>query len=72
MPHTPDNLELDGDAFYGVCHDDDDGTPYVDLHIDTIPQVPGDADFSENPEALRQAAAWLLRAAAWLERRQGR
>lgn len=73
MNAPPDRIELDADTFYGVCRDEGDGEPpYVDVRIDTIPQCDGDADFSENPVALRMAAAWLVAAADWLEKRQGR
>lgn len=46
--------------------------PYVDVRIDTIPEAPDDPDYSESPELLRKAAAWLVRAAEWLEQEQAK
>lgn len=70
---TPERLELDDEQFVMSCIDDgDEFHPYVDVRIDTIPERDGDPDFSESPELLRKAAAWLVRAADWLEKRQGR
>lgn len=55
------------------CIEDDEdnlvGSPYVDGRIDlVIPSV--DGDLSEQPEAIRKVASWLMNAADWLERRQ--
>lgn len=46
--------------------------PYVDVRIDTIPETTGDPDYSERPELLRKAAAWLVKAAEWLEQEQAK
>jgi hypothetical protein len=42
------------------------------VRIDTIPQESDDADYSERPELLRKAAAWLVKAAEWLEQEQAK
>ncbi len=68
---TPDRLTLDDEQFNLQCIDDGpEFQPYVDVRIDTIPPSDGDPDYSEEPEFLRRAAAWLVKAADWLERRQ--
>lgn len=67
----PEPLKLDDEQFNLQCIDDfDEFKPYVDVRLDTIPLCDGDPDFSESPEMLRKAAAWLVKAAEWLERRQ--
>lgn len=66
----PGPLMIDQDAFHLECIDDT-GEPYVDVRIDTIPHRQDDPDYSESPETLRRAAKWLLKAADWLEGRQG-
>ena len=67
----PDRLSLDLDQFNLQCIDDGpEFHPYVDVRLDTIPAIDGDPDYSESPELLRKAAAWLVGAADWLERRQ--
>jgi hypothetical protein len=76
----PEPLILDEDTFHLVCRDEaggitplgDDLPAYVDVRLDTVPPTEDDTDFSENPTALRKAAAWLVAAADWLERKQGR
>jgi hypothetical protein len=69
----PADLRVDDDVFAMRCIDDGDGmAPYVDVRFDTIPPCDGDPDYSENPDILRRAAAWLVKAADWLEKRQGR
>lgn len=65
----PEPLLIDLDCFAMSCVDDCDQT-YVDVRIDTIPFLEDDPDYSENPGALRKAAAWLVKAAEWLEREQ--
>lgn len=72
---TPERLLVDQEKWSCQCIDDwmdpeDESTPYVDVRIDTIPLRDGDPDFSENPDLLRKTAAWLVRAAEWLEKRQ--
>lgn len=68
---TPEPLLVDHDQFNLQCIDDGDDTqPYVDVRLDTIPPMDDDPDYSEDPAVLRRAAAWLVRAAEWLERRQ--
>lgn len=72
---VPDRLLVDEDQWSCQCIDDwidadDESTPYVDVRIDTVPLRDGDADYSENAELLRKTAAWLVRAAEWLEKRQ--
>ena len=72
----PEALMVDEDQFCLRCVDDymidesDEYHPYVDVRIDTIPPHEGDLDFSERPDLLRQTAAWLVKAADWLEKRQ--
>lgn len=66
----PGPLIIDEEAFNLECIDDN-GEPYVDVRIDTIPRRQDDPDLSESPETLRRAAQWLLKAAEWLEGRQG-
>jgi len=68
---TLEPLNLDDEQFNMQCIDDGpEFHPYVDVRLDTIPPCEGDPDFSESPETLRKAAAWLVKAAEWLERRQ--
>jgi len=55
-----------------ICRDEEDSTPYVDVQFDTLPPCEDDPDYSENPEALRRVAAWLEKAADWLEWRQAK
>ena len=50
--------------------DDDEFVPYADVRIDTIPARDGDPDYSDRPDLLRQAAAWLVRTAEWLDRQR--
>lgn len=70
---TPKPLILDEDTFHLVCRDEEGGLPaYVDVRLDTVPPTDDDPDYSENPAELRKAAAWLVAAADWLERKQGR
>lgn len=66
----PADLVIDADAISLSC--EDEFVPYVDLRIDTIPACDGDPDYSEDPDILRKMAAWMVRAADWLEKRQGR
>lgn len=67
----PTDLVIDIDAIALSCIDEGRG-PYVDLRIDTIPACDGDPDYSEDPDVLRKMAAWMVSAADWLEKRQGR
>lgn len=67
---APADLVIDVDAISLSC--EDELVPYVDLRIDTIPACEGDPDYSEDPDILRKMAAWMVRAADWLEKRQGR
>lgn len=67
---APAPLRVDDDQFNLQCIADEGVAPYVDVRLDTIPPLEGDPDYSENPEVLRRAAAWLVKAAEWLERRQ--
>ena len=70
---TPSPLVIDDDQFNLACiHDGPEFDPYVDVRLDTIPPRDGDPDYSESPELLRRAAAWLVKAADWLEKAQGR
>lgn len=72
----PQPIVIDANQFVMRCMDDymiDDGDsykPYVDVRIDTIPETDTDPDFSEKPDLLRKAAAWLMSAADWLEAAQ--
>lgn len=73
----PEPLCVDYDRFHlrvidDRLDDDDEFVPYVDIRIDTIPARDGDPDYSERADLLRQAAAWLVRTAEWLERQQNR
>ena len=74
--NPPEALVVDEDQFVMRCIDDymidesDEYHPYVDVRIDTIPPRTGDLDFSERPDLLRQTAAWLVKAADWLEKKQ--
>lgn len=71
--NPPQRLEIDDEQFVMSCIDDGpDIQPYVDVRLDTIPPREGDPDYSESPDLLRTAAAWLVKAADWLEERQGR
>lgn len=68
---TPDPMLVDDEQFNLRCIDDGPELhPYVDVRLDTIPPRDGDPDYSENPAVLRKAAAWLVKAAEWLEGRQ--
>lgn len=67
----PAPIDIDDERFSLTCRDEDHSTPYVDVMFDTLPPCEGDPDYSENPEALRRVAAWLEKAADWLEERQG-
>lgn len=67
----PTDFSVDDEQFAMSCVDELT-TPYVDVRIDTIPHEADDADFSERPELLRKAAAWLVRAAEWLEQEQAK
>lgn len=68
---TPEPLLMDDEQFHLRCiGDGPEFQPYVDVRLDTIPPMDGDPDYSEDPAVLRRAAAWLVRAAEWLERRQ--
>lgn len=70
----PTAIRIDDDVFNLVCYDDEEfhARPYVDVRLDTVPPTDDDPDYSENPDALRKVAAWLVAAADWLEQRQGR
>ncbi len=72
----PEPFCVDEDKFH-LCviddrldDDDDDFVPYADIRIDTIPARDGDPDYSERIDLLRQAAAWMVRAAEWLEKQR--
>lgn len=52
--------------------DDDEFVPYADVRIDTIPLRDGDPDYSERADLLRKAAAWMVKAAEWMDRQQTR
>lgn len=67
---APAALVIDEDQFCLQCIEDECTRPYVDLRIDTIPPREGDLDFSERVDLLRQTAAWLVKAADWLEKKQ--
>jgi hypothetical protein len=67
----PPEFRVDDEQFVMECIDELTA-PYVDVRIDTIPQESDDADYSERPELLRKAAAWLVRAAEWLEQEQAK
>jgi len=69
--NAPDPIDIDDERFAMICRDEDDAAPYVDCQFDSIPPWDGDPDYSENPETLRRVAAWLEKAADWLEERQG-
>jgi hypothetical protein len=69
--NAPDPIDIDDERFAMICRDEEDSPPYVDVQFDTLPPCEDDPDYSENPEALRRAAAWLEKAADWLEWRQG-
>lgn len=70
--NPPERLTIDIDNFTLSCIEDEDGVgAYVDVVIDTIPLTDDDPDYSERPDLLRKAAAWLERAADWLEEMQG-
>lgn len=68
----PDPIDIDGELFALVCRDEEGSAPYVDVRLDTLPPHEDDPDYSENADALRRVAAWLVKAADWLEWRQGR
>jgi hypothetical protein len=71
----PKSLRIDDDLFHMRCWTVGkaaSGSPYVDVKFDTIPPTDDDPDYSENPDILRKAAAWLVKAADWLEKEQGR
>jgi hypothetical protein len=67
--NPPDPIEID-DRLQFRCVDDGP-EPYVDVCFDSLPPTEDDPDYSEEPELLRRAAAWLVAAADWLEGRQG-
>jgi len=69
---APAPIDIDDERFAMICRDEDHSTPYVDVMFDTLPPCEGDPDYSENPETLRRVAAWLEKAADWLEKRQGK
>jgi hypothetical protein len=66
----PPPIDIDDERFAMICRDEEDSTPYVDCQFDSLPPCDGDPDYSENPETLRRVAAWLEKAADWLEWRQ--
>jgi hypothetical protein len=66
----PAPIDIDDELFSLVCRDEEDAAPYVDVRFDTLPPHEDDPDYSENPDALRKVAAWLVAAADWLEWRQ--
>jgi len=68
--NAPDPIDIDDERFALICRDEEGAAPYVDVRFDSIPPTEDDHDYSENPEALRRAAAWLEKAADWLEWRQ--
>jgi hypothetical protein len=68
--NPPDPIDID-DRFALICRDEEHSSPYADVVIDTLPPCEGDPDYSESPETLRRVAAWLEKAADWLEWRQG-
>ena len=68
----PAPINIDDERFAMICRDEEDSTPYVDVQFDTLPPCEDDPDYSENPEALRRVAAWLEKAADWLEWRQAK
>lgn len=68
---NPADLVIDIDAICLAC-EEGGVSPYVDVRVDTIPACEGDPDYSEDPDVLRKIAAWLVRAADWLEKKQGR
>lgn len=69
----PAPIDIDDELFHMRCWTaDESAAPYVDCKFDTIPPTDGDPDYSENPDTLRKVAAWLVKAADWLEKEQGR
>jgi len=70
--NAPDPIDIDDERFALICRDEEHSTPYVDVMFDTLPPCEDDPDYSENPDALRSVAMWLLQAADWLEERQSR
>jgi hypothetical protein len=69
----PAPIDIDDELFCMVCRPSEDGAAsYVDCRFDSVPPTNDDPDYSENPEALRKVAAWLVKAADWLEKEQGR
>jgi len=68
--NPPAPIDIDDERFAMICRDEEDSTPYVDVQFDTLPPCEDDPDYSENPETLRRVAAWLEKAADWLEWRQ--
>jgi hypothetical protein len=70
--NPPAPIDIDDERYAMICRDEEDSTPYVDVAFDSLPPCDGDPDYSENPDALRSVAMWLLQAADWLEGRQGK
>jgi hypothetical protein len=68
---APVPIDIDDERFALICRDEEGSPPYVDVQLDTLPPCDGDSDYSENADALRRVAAWLVKAADWLEWRQG-
>lgn len=69
----PAPIDIDDELFHMRCREASDETAaYVDFKFDTVPPTNDDPDYSENPDTLRKVAAWLVAAADWLEREQGR
>ena len=70
---APGPLVIDDEQYNLACiYDGPEFHPYVDVRLDTIPPDEGDPDYSESPEMLRKAAAWLVKAADWLEAMQSK
>ena len=69
----PAPIDIDDELFHLRCRPAEDGVAaYADVRFDSVPPTNGDPDYSENPAALRKVAAWLVKAADWLEQEQGR
>jgi hypothetical protein len=68
----PAPIDIDDELFCMICRAEDGEAPYVDVQFDSVPPHEDDPDYSENPAALRKVAAWLVAAADWLEKEQGR
>jgi hypothetical protein len=72
--NPPERLTIDVDNFSLSCVEDAEEFgvgAYVDVVIDTVPLTDDDPDYSDRPDLLRKAAAWLEQAADWLEEMQG-